>query len=550
MILSGLINSLSYGGHDNLSYWIIQDLFDPATALTYGEAEGLLSKTQSYTYVQPSANGRLQVGTLNKTYVDDYYERIHILPNPVEMGNLLSEQTRSLFVWNAYFTPKSLDSLTGSNLDGIDVAAPTPAPTTFQGLEEREYVLNISTVGPPAIDGSLSFSFEGVVVVVGITGQRVVLFRWRPTAEVTEKLEWKTNILQTRVAEQRIGLRTAPRQFFSFGFVLTDSNLSDIKTAAQEFVYRSWGCPMWHEQDRVTVAEGSTLIALDTTTADYRDGGLLMLWESEDNTAALEIDTVTATTITLKYPAEQTWSNAIITPLRLSYMTNGVTVSRMGAGLNTMSVDFRVADNITLANTATYPTYKGYDVLSDGNILMSDISERIIRPVVEFDNGSGPIVIETTQDYNRFGKTVGKLTQGREELWDWRTWLHSRYGRQKAFWLPTWASDFTVITDVTEFATTLDVRTTGAATFSTVPFYIMIQLESSVLYREVTNVESLAGYERLTIDSAIGEAPVGSFVFVCRMSLCRFDSDNIEIVHNSTIFTTSSIPAIEVPDGV
>lgn len=549
-VILATITSFGIGGIDQLPN-LIQDSFGAYDSLDVGGVLGDVSSVEQYVFVNAQANTDSVSSTMATSYYDDFYNRIHISPNPVEMGNLLSEQTRSLFVWNAYFSTKSLDSLTGTGLDGIDVVAPTPAPTTFKGLEEREYVLNISIVGPPAIDGSLYFDFEGIIITVGITGQRVVLFRWRPSAQVTEKLEWKTNILQTRVSEQRIGLRTAPRQFLSFGFVLTDSSLSDIKTASQDFVYRAWGCPMWHEQDRVTVTEGATIISIDTTTADYRDGGLLMLWESENNTAALEIDTVTDTTITLKYPAEQDWIDAIITPLRISYMTNGVNISRMGARLNSMSIDFRIADNITLTSTATYPTYKGYDVLADGNIIMSDISERIIRPIIEFDNGSGPVVIETTQDYNRLGKTVGKLTQGRQELWDWRTWLHSRYGKQKAFWLPTWVADFTVLTDVTEFDTFLDVRTTGATTFSTVPFYIMIRLnDGSIFYRDVTNVEDLGTYERLTIDLAIGVVSVSDIDLVCLMSLCRFDSDNIEIMHNSTNYTTSNVPAIEVPDAV
>ena len=89
------------------------------------------------------------------TFLDDYYYRIHIRPGVIDLGNLLSSQTRQVEVWNAHFVGKLLSSITDVGLDGIDLAEPAPAPTTFKALESRIYVLSISTNGAPVIDLSL-----------------------------------------------------------------------------------------------------------------------------------------------------------------------------------------------------------------------------------------------------------------------------------------------------------------------------------------------------------------------------------------------------------
>ncbi len=68
-------------------------------------------------------------------FLDDYYYRVLVRPRSIVLGNLLSSQTREVEVWNAHFAGKLLSSITDVGLDGIDLAEPVPAPTTFASLE-------------------------------------------------------------------------------------------------------------------------------------------------------------------------------------------------------------------------------------------------------------------------------------------------------------------------------------------------------------------------------------------------------------------------------
>ena len=52
------------------------------------------------------ANGREIQCFKTQSYFDDFYNRIHIAPSILELGNIASEQTQSVNVWNAYLVSK------------------------------------------------------------------------------------------------------------------------------------------------------------------------------------------------------------------------------------------------------------------------------------------------------------------------------------------------------------------------------------------------------------------------------------------------------------
>ena len=69
------------------------------------------------------------------SFLDDYYYRVLVRPRSIVLGYLVSSQSREVEVWNAHFAGKLLSSITDVGLDGIDLAEPVPAPTTFASLE-------------------------------------------------------------------------------------------------------------------------------------------------------------------------------------------------------------------------------------------------------------------------------------------------------------------------------------------------------------------------------------------------------------------------------
>ena len=95
------------------------------------------------------------------SFADDFYNRIHVTPNPINVGNLLAEDTRFITVWNAFFDQKQLLSVINeTDTSGITLTGPFPEPTEFQELEDRIYTLTVSLNGSPLIDATFSVSIQ------------------------------------------------------------------------------------------------------------------------------------------------------------------------------------------------------------------------------------------------------------------------------------------------------------------------------------------------------------------------------------------------------
>ena len=490
-------------------------------------------------------------GQITGHYAQDYYHRIHIIPNPIALGNLLSEESRDVYVWNAFFEPKALDAVTRQDADGISLDEPVSAPCTYAPLEEQHYIVNVSVNGPPTIDASIYFEFAVYTITLAITGSRVTLFVWPPQGDYTERLQWRTNILRTRVGEQRIALRDAPRQAFDFKFLKDPKDTARLKIVADNWTYRTWGLPVWKEMTAgIDASIGATAINFDTRYADYREDGLAVLWESTSKAQAVRVTNVRPDGIDIDPALEQNWSDAFVMPLRKAITPEGFGFDR-GGRQTRISVTFLVVDNADLSETSEYDTYRSHDVLTDGNIIIGDMSERIHRPLTQIDNGQGPITIETTQDYTNFARTVGKYTKTMAALWQWRKWLHSRYGKQKAFWLPTWNPDIILAAAIASPDIEIEIKPVGLSLHGQLPVDAMLRLtDGSVFYRRINNALALSnGNEQITIDSAFGQEIQPEDVDLwCFMDLVRFNADAVELQHHNPYKMNTNIPVMRVPE--
>lgn len=526
--------------------------FDPAIYLDLSTVRsGDLTNNENRTIQYPPVHAPGLSGSVNNHYVQDYYYRVHIKPNPIDVRNLLSPLTRDFYVWNAHLTSQTLSRVTQQDVDGISLTQPQTAPTDFAPLEERIYSIQVTLDGPPAIDADIIFDFPSENPVLSILGQRVVLWRWIPQQGYTETLAWLTKILKTRRGEQRIALRKAPRQMFDYQFLKQAHEFSQIKAYAEEWSHRLWGLPIWHEQETASASVGDVAVDFDTTNQDYRADGLAVLWQSPDSFEVFEISAVRTDGLDLKKELENDWADATVMPVRYARIQDGISITRRTGQISRLSASFLVTDNADLSGTASYPTYKGYDVLNDGNIIISSMDERIVRPVIEFDNGQGPVEVETKQDYTNHRQTMGKLTRTKTARWEWRQWLHSRYGKQKAFWVPTWNRDITVVSHVFDTELEIEIKDIGISLYMTLPLYIRIKLTNgTIMYREITAASRNVTTETITIDSTIGDYDPEDFAMICFMRLCRFDADKIEMNHISMQNMETSAPIMRVQDDI
>jgi hypothetical protein len=182
--------------------------------------------------------------------------------------------------------------------------------------------------------------------------------------------------------------------------------------------------------------------------------------------------------------------------------------------------------------------------------MVNDLREHISRQVDIFDNGSGPIEIEIQNNWVNSTKMITFDTVTRAERWAARQWIHSRRGKQKGFWLPSWNVDLVSLVDVSAASTSLTCLPIGYPLYYGVKD-IMIQLtDGSKVYNRVLSATTDGdGNEVLGLENPIGvELPVSSIDYICFMSHVRFNSDRIEVRHSYAGRATMSIPVIETPE--
>lgn len=486
------------------------------------------------------------------SWFDDYYNRIHIIPGQLVLGNLLSSQVRTVEVWSAHFEPKLLSSLGQSGTEGITLQQPQTPPTFFAALESRTYVVSINTNGPPVIDATYTFNFETEQPTLKVTGRRVVLWPFIPETGHDETMEWKTDILSSYKNEQRLALRTAPRQSFRHSFLLDPEQFSRAKAISTQWAHRVYGIAAWAEVSLLEggLTAGATFIPFNTAFADYRNDDLVLLWASDKRLIALEITTVEPGGVHLKLPLEEDWPECFIAPLRFARTLSGVEYSRSHNEYTVASALFDVTQNTDLGTDSGFPSYRGKPVMTDRSAIVGDLRERIARTVDVFDNGSGPVQVDTQTDWARNLQTLSFIKQTRQDIWNLRRWIHARRGRQRGFWLPSWNRDLVILEDAGPTASALTVLPIGYPQYYSIKD-IMIQLRNGtrLFVRATSGATNPDGNEVLALAAQVGTGFAAADVeFACFMTHCRFDSDRVTFRHGDAGRVTVSIPIAETPE--
>ncbi len=551
-IISGALGSSPIGYEDNP--YLSGDLssyawsaFEPTPHVA--GAEFLAG---AYSAFRSTKNGLGSIaGSVGHSFRLDYYDRIHVTPALFDVGNLTSSQTRELYVWNAYHdAPHLLSEIAEYNTDGINLAQPEFPPTYLAPLEERTYTVNITTNGPPDIDARYEFVFDDGVYSVGIRGSRVVAWAFVPQRRHTERLEWQTDVIASFNGEQRLALRNAPRQSFEMTFLLDQYQFARARAVATNWAHRVYGVPVWSELSYVGPLEaGAMFIAADTRWADYRPNDLVVLIDG-DKYLTVETTTVSPTGVGLKLPLPTSFDSAYMAPVRFARAPSGIQFERDASDITTAKATFVVTRNVSLAADIGLPKYRGKDVLNNPLVIVGSMNERVSRAVDEFDNGSGPIVVDIRNNWVQSRRVLTFDLMDRAERWAARQWLHAVKGKQKSFWLPTWNSDLILAQDAPSGQSLLVVRPIGYPEHYTVRDVMVRKTDGTVLYlRILSGGASPDGSERLVLESPLTqELRAADVEIISFLDHVRFDTDQITITHLDANRATINAPVVEVPE--
>lgn len=478
-----------------------------------------------------------------RSFFADFYNRIHISPATLELGNVASEQVSTVNLWNAYLTPKILQSIEGVE-EGLNVSGQPNPPFNFAALQERAWNVSILPDGPSTIDVNLTWQFGTDQAALHITGSRIVAFGWLVdwSKPVTESLQWLTDILQsTTGSEQRRSLRIAPRINFDAELLLYDAERQYFDLAMIGWGAKTFAMPIWPQQQWLKTVHviGGLIIYCDTTNRNFRANRLAILrGQTAFDNETVEIESVLADRLILKRALQKNWSKGTcLSPAVTAQLNSQPNLIKRTDRMMRISVSLAVTEAVDHAEQMPSVLYRGYPVLDQTPNEKNDLTHSYERLLSQLDNKTG-LMLKKDHAQAAFGLyQYDWMTYGRQAQANLRALFYALRGSQKAIWIPTFSDDLTVKSIIVASGQTIDVQWCGYSRFAQSQLGrqdIQITLKNgTVLYRRITSsTEVNSSTERLAVDQTFPVQILPTDIIrISFISLCRLSNDSVVIEH-------------------
>mgnify|MGYP001186284696 CR=1 FL=1 len=477
-----------------------------------------------------------------RTFYPDWYENLHIIPQRIVLGNVLTVQVRDLEVWNGYYGPMTLQQIQEEGTEGLELDADEP-PREFAPLESRMWEVSIGLDGPPAILAFYHLLWEGDrQITLRIEGSRVVTWphrhNWR--VPILDRYEWLTDIMTAwDGTEERRALRNLPRRVMEHLCTLQGREAAAADAKLWGWAGRVFAVPVWSDRSRLAaeVSPGMQTIPLDVTDLrEYEPGSLVLIRRAWDDFEIAEVAAVGSDFLELDQPIENPWpAGTEVYPARLARLPLENTVQRITPNLGEMQLRWEADDRRTVDPGEAVTTYRGHEVLTMRPNRNQAVPLTYQRTMDRHDNQTGVVVLDDRPGRPRVGQQLSFVIKTRADLFDFLAFLYRRQGRRHPFWMSTWQTDMEVAAVISAAATSFDIRAVGFSRFygvTTGRRDVEFLLESGqVLRRRVVAVEDLGdGTERLSIDTALGQTvQPGDVRRLSFLTLQRMASDAVEI---------------------
>jgi len=377
------------------------------------------------------------------------------------------------------------------------------------------------------------------------------IWMFSPQRGFKEVLEWKTEILSAKSADQTISLRTIPRTEFTFDYIF---DLYEIETAT-EMIRQHNGSqirvPFWQYSERIgslTALDASFYV--DTTMSPYKTGSEILVVEHDGSQfEVLTISTFTDTIInTAATPLVNSYTSAFVMPLYAMYIKDGFDYKKYASGYITGGITFFSAEGYTTTEENNYPALSLSFFVGDKSISSSSVQEKQYRENVLFDNISGLINQEQKKTYPASRTKFDKLLNSKMKIFEFKKWCNFVKGKSTSFYTPRWTKDFEITRDIETASPYVYIRKGKFFDNEYIGYISVVLNDGTISNFNITLIESFdADEDRLTIDSNAGVNITYTDVHMCtRIIKSRLNTDRIEIKHMHNDLAECSMSLIEV----
>ena len=488
--------------------------------------------------------GQSKSGARSTSFWDDFYNRIHVQPPVLDVGNVVSVQTYDVEVWNAYDAPKQFIARAEVGTAGLFLAG-VAAPATWRALESKTYVLTATPEVEFVVEAVYTFTFvsanQAVLQVIG-RGDVVVLPLspdWAST--VKERLQWSTDVQRSQGGlEQRIRLLDQPRRAWT---MVLRALTGEAVRRWESIIFRQqpgrFAVPVWTDGQRLPAALPAASVSVPgivTAGLDFVDGGLAVLWRSAEDFEPITITTVGSGELQLYSPTLATWpAGTRLYPAQLARMASSQRLRRPIERVAELPITLDVVENRGLLAADSGPTYRGFRVM-DTKPHEPDVPEETWGRFVEvIDNGAASPVVDDRSGFPEIVRPMRWLVGTRAEAKALRAWLHARAGRLVPCWLPTWRADLIQTQTLSASGVQLVVEHVEFSRFVSgweVRRDLMIRhANGSTFFRRILSAAEVNDFEEgLTLDAALGVIAAPGDLTISFLDLVRLEADSAEIV--------------------
>lgn len=477
------------------------------------QADSGILGASARTYVRASAAALAINAQAGISYFNDFYNRIHLVPDKIDLGQISSSQVRSFEVWNAYVNQSlTLTAVDETQAFGISLSGPGAFPFTFTPNLSTQWQATILASGPPAINAAFQFQFTGLTwtPTETIVGSRAIVQSNIPEVPVNETWEWLTDIkIAFDGSEQRIALRAVPRRSLdtTLKFESEDELREEYKILQSSIGHLFVPYFQYNTITTAAAAIGDTVLTFDTSCLDLRTNDYVLLLQTGGATL-VQLNTVGISSATLSVPLTQAVAKGtIICAIYASVLPNNLALQRpawnaTGELKITSSAMYPRSSHQRPGSTATLSQLDGYPILDRQPLADSDLEYAFDTGQTDLDAKTGLFDVDSQWNFTksetslqfrcrRLGINECSGLSGPEEMDYWRLFTDEMKGSQGTFLHSTYRGDQLLVGSVGSGASamTLSGSSYNDIFFAIAPFaYLAIMTDAGIWYTKVQSV--------------------------------------------------------------
>lgn len=515
------------------------------------------------TYHPQTITPLVKTGQLAMDFFTDFYSRFYIIPNPLFLGDVISDGLGKIIVWNANIYNQTINSVTVAGLTpdtNFDTEFFTiTTPNNFAVLQWKSYPWSVDKTGEDNISVNVEVSTTSGNLTLPINGRRGVFFSASPLVKFTHKYSFKTRITESFNGEQRSSLATIPQEKFVYKASIKSLDRYNFQANLHDAARLSVSIPMWEDY----MLHG--YVPVNTTYIENFDGdflgrpfyvgGVAVLWQDEITFNLVKIKEVSPDGMRLDFeqPTEVELTNAFLIPVRVGVIVDPVKVKSDGINHHIVEVSISSLEHQPdFDRGVNLETFEGQYVLTSPNFQKTN-TEQFGVDYDTFEGVGGDRAVFLDRGYREFKSKYMWRCFDRESLNELREFIFATRGKWKSFWLPRFGNDLFMTAIAVKDQPFIECATSKFVTDrkNIIGQAIMIHRKDGTreFYR-ITNVEPQGDTLRVSIGSVLPSNLSPEDVFsLCIMDLVRLSSDNLTVTVKDIGDISCSLSVLGVNDG-